>query len=68
MTADLLTTGAIAARWDCSKRTVEDLCRSKALRAVKLAGHWRVSPEDLAEYEGRQENRPPARRRRRRTA
>ena len=32
-TDDLLTTGAIAARWDCSKRTVEDLCRSKALRA-----------------------------------
>jgi hypothetical protein len=64
----LLAPADVAARWHCNKEHVVVLLRRGDLRGVKLANKWRIELDDVVAYEKSQENRPVARRRRRRSA
>lgn len=56
-----LSTSDIAGRLAMSRRTVERLCRSGRLSAIRIGGRWRVSPDELAAFVSRlrSEARPP---------
>lgn len=47
---DLLTIEDVAERLICSTNIVYRLVRSKALRAFKVAGHWRITEEDYKNF------------------
>jgi excisionase family DNA binding protein len=49
------TIDALAARWAVSPRTVRRLIASGRLRAIRIGGQLRVSPEALEHFEERQE-------------
>jgi excisionase family DNA binding protein len=49
------TIDALATRWVVSKRTVRRLIESGQLRAIRIGGQLRVSPEALERFEERQE-------------
>jgi excisionase family DNA binding protein len=51
------TIDALAARWAVSTRTVRRLIDSGQLRAIRIGGQLRVSPEVVERYEERQEVR-----------
>lgn len=61
-----LTTEEIAGRWRCQAEAVADAIRSGELRAIKVAGRWLVSPDDLATYEKARANVTPVAKRTRR--
>lgn len=46
----MLTVQQVAAQWACSDETVRRLCRSGALRAMRLGDSYRIPPEALDEY------------------
>jgi excisionase family DNA binding protein len=49
------TVDALAARWAVSTRTVRRQIASGRLRAIRIGGQLRVSPEALERFEERQE-------------
>jgi excisionase family DNA binding protein len=51
------TIDALATRWVVSTRTVRRLIESGRLRAIRIGGQLRVSPEALERFEERQEVR-----------
>jgi excisionase family DNA binding protein len=51
------TIDALAIRWAVSTRTVRRLIESGQLRAIRIGGQLRVSPEALERFEERQEVR-----------
>ena len=51
------TIDALATRWAVSPRTVRRLIESGRLRAIRIGGQLRVSPEALECFEERQEVR-----------
>jgi excisionase family DNA binding protein len=51
------TIDALATRWAVSPRTVRRLIESGRLRAIRIGGQLRVSPESLERFEERQEVR-----------
>ena len=48
-----LTPAQLAAEWQCSASYVRRLCRTGALRAMRLGSDWRISREAISEYEQR---------------
>jgi excisionase family DNA binding protein len=51
------TSDALAARWAVSTRTVRRLIERGEIRAIRVGGQLRVSPEALERFEERQEVR-----------
>lgn len=51
MSALYLTPKQLAERWACDPSYVRRLCRSGALRALRLGSDWRISPDVAEAYE-----------------
>jgi excisionase family DNA binding protein len=47
----MLTPAQVAAAWQCSAGHVRKLCRTGALRAMRLGSDWRISEQAVADYE-----------------
>jgi excisionase family DNA binding protein len=51
------TIGALATRWAVSARTVRRLIERGELRAIRIGGQLRISPETVERFEERHEAR-----------
>lgn len=58
-----LTVPEVAEQLRCSERFVLDEIRRKNLRASKIGGAWKLTPEDVERYENAKANVPAVRRR-----
>lgn len=68
MTETPLTVPEVAAHLRCTDWTVRVMARRGDLRASLIGGRWLFQPSDVQAYLDERENRPVARRRRRRAS
>lgn len=56
MTRTWLSIEEVAAKLEVHERTVRGYIRRKELRATKVGGRWRTTPEDLQKFLDRRAN------------
>lgn len=64
----MLTVPEVAERLRCSEWAVRTVARQGTLRGSLVAGRWLFADDDVQDYIDSLQNRPPARRRRRRAS
>lgn len=64
----MLTVPEVAERLRCSEWSVRTVARQGLLRGSLVAGRWLFAEDDVQDYVDSMENRPVARRRRRRAS
>jgi excisionase family DNA binding protein len=50
----------VAERWRVSRPTIQGMLSRGTLRALKVAGQWRIAESTLQEYEAEHTNAPTA--------
>lgn len=51
MAASYLTPQQLAERWSCDETTVQKLCRTGELRAMRLGRAWRIAVAEVERFE-----------------